>query len=455
MTKITFLLVFFTATIYSQCNINISAGAKHTVLLKDDGTIQTWGEGDNGLGALGFGNNLNINTPTHLSSLKNVKKIFTGAASTFVILEDNTLWATGYNNRGQLGNGTQGPGNLSNGFVQIGTASDWATISSDNVQTLGIKFDGTLWGWGSNSNGKLGNGTWIDSYVPLQIGTDTNWKEVSTSAHHTTALKTDGTLWGWGLSAAVANSTTPLQIGTANDWKTISSDCGLHTLALKNDGRLFVFGDIWEINYGTLGLGPTITSAAFPTQIGTDSDWNIISASPRNSFAIKTNGTLWGWGQNSVGNLGDGTQIHRFVPTQISDDTDWQMVSVGVIHTVALKANGDLYTWGSNLKGQLGSGNYVHSMLPLFINSCNLSNEQFDLSQVTLFPNPTTGILTILNMEIDLIKVEMIDSSGRSVRNVLSPTLNTLDLSRLMDGIYILKIQTESGSINEKVILKK
>lgn len=459
MKKITFLLLFFCTTIYSQCNVDISAGARHTALLKDDQTIQTWGNGVNGLGALGFGNNLNVTVPKHVNSLKDVKKIFTGTAATFVINEDNTLWATGLNDRGQLGTGTYGAGNISNVFVQIGTASDWETISADNVHTMGIKTNGTLWGWGSNGEGKLGNGTGLPSYVPIQIGTDTNWKQVSTAAHHTTAIKTDGTLWGWGLLAAVANSPTPVQIGTDNDWKTISSDYGLHTLALKNDGRLYVFGGIWEINCGTLGLGPSITSATMPTQIGTDSDWEVISASARSSFGIKTNGTLWGWGQNSVGNLGDGTQIDRFVPTQISTDNDWQTVSVGLLHVVALKTNGDLYTWGDNMQGQLGSGNYLYSMVPLFINSCTLSNKEFEKNRFTIYPNPANEkVIVEFDDFANYSVVEVFDVAGRIVltkENFENSTIVTFDISHLAKGIYSIRVKDGSKAALSKKFIKQ
>ena len=459
MRKITILLLFFTATIYSQCNIDISAGARHTVLLKTDGKIQTWGNGINGLGALGFGNNLNVTIPTDATLVRNVKKIFSGAASTFVILQNNTLWATGNNNRGQLGNGTHGTGNMSNSFEQIGTASDWESISADNVQTLGIKIDGTLWGWGSNSQGKLGNGTWLDSDIPIKIGTDSNWKEVSTNLHYTTALKTDGTLWGWGLLDAVGNSTIPVQIGTSNDWKTLSSDMGVHTLALKNDGRLYVFGGIWEINYGTLGLGPTVSNAQMPTQIGTDSDWEVISASARSSSAIKTNGTLWSWGQNSVGNLGDGTQIHRFVPTQISSDTDWEKVSVGLQHVAALKSNGDLYTWGDNMQAQLGNGNYNYSMVPLFINSCTLHTQDFQKRDAVVFPNPAKDYLTVQFNDFAIIdKIEVLDITGRLVQSKMNNE-NTeymmLDVSSLKAGVYVIKLTDGFNNTVSKKIIKE
>ena len=452
------LISFFTTIIYSQCNTVISAGRRHNILLKDNRVIETWGNGINGFGALGLGITSNVLIPTPLSSQINISKIFTGAYNSFVIKENGTLWATGDNEDGQLGIGTFGSGNVSNVFVQIGTSADWKTISASSAHTLAIKIDGTLWAWGSNQQGKLGNRSMTSSYVPIQIGTDSDWKAITGGLHYSVALKNNGTLWAWGLNEAVANNPFPTQIFIGgNDWKEISADsAGLHTLLLKNNGTLYVFGRTWSGGMGSLGLGATIFVVINPVQIGTDSDWQSISAGFNNSFAIKTNSTLWGWGQNDLGQLGDGTQIDKLIPTQIGLDTDWLMVSPGSRHTIALKSNRALYSWGDNSEAQLGNGNYNSSITPILINSCTLSKEEFDENKFVIYPNPTKNILHIStknNNENSLIIIY--DITGREVMKTKTSLEETIiDISNLKEGSYLVK-NIIGGKIQSKLILKQ
>ena len=461
MRKITFVFLFVTIISYSQCNTLISSGHRHTILLKDNGIVQTWGYDLSGFGVLGLGNNLNVTTPTQVGTSLNNGKIFTGNYNTFIIKTNGTLWATGNNEEGQLGNGSYGSGNVSNIFIQIGTETNWKTISPSAAHTLGIKNDGTLWAWGSNQQGKLGDGTFTNRYTPIQIGTDTNWKEVASGLQYSVAIKTDGTLWVWGLNNANmgGSSLIPRQIGIDTDWKEISTDAaGLHTLALKNNGKLYAFGKTWSGGNGALGLGSTILVANTPMQIGLDSDWQSISAGFNNSFAIKTNGTLWGWGQNDLGQLGDGTQIDKLTPTQIGLQSDWMLVSAGQRHTVALKSNGDLYTWGDNSLGQLGNGNYSSTITPLFINSCTLSLNEFATEKFVVYPNPVKNNITIeFNTKCKYSSIEIIDSIGRIVMIKDSTEMDkiTLDVSQLTNGIYIVVVKDNYQIILSKKLIKE
>jgi hypothetical protein len=151
------------------------------------------------------------------------------------IKTDGTLWAWGYNQVGQLGDGTTA---LRTTPVQIGTATNWASVDAGYENTLAIRTDGTLWAWGWNNNGQLGDGTTTDRHTPVQIGTANNWATVSTGVSHTAALKADGTLWACGNNGfgqlgdgTTTNHTSPIQIGTANNWTSVTAGDN-YTMAL-------------------------------------------------------------------------------------------------------------------------------------------------------------------------------------------------------------------------------
>ncbi|MBS1744453.1 MAG: T9SS type A sorting domain-containing protein [Bacteroidetes bacterium] len=193
---------------------------------------------------------------------------------------------------------------------------------------------GELWGWGSNFMGQLGDGTTEDQSVPIQIGTDQNWISVATGVSFSIGIKSDGTLWGWGDNAyngTGAYLSGPLQIGTENNWTSVV--CGdSHTLALKADGTIWAWGDL--------------NGASRPEQIGTDNHWTSIAAGGISSLAIKSDGTLWAWGDNEFGQLGDGTTTGQSQPVQVGTDHDWAQVSGGYYFTVAIKSDGSLWAWG-------------------------------------------------------------------------------------------------------------
>lgn len=224
-----------------------------------------------------------ISTPSFSQCWNSVS---VGYANVFAIAENGTLWGWGKNSSGELGDGTI---LLKNAPVQIGTANNWKEIAAsiDGIYcfTLGIRTDGTLWAWGSNNRGQLGAGTEFSTNYPIQVGTDTDWKTVAAGLSHSVAIKQNGTLWGWG----------------AADRFALSAPSGLDVLA--------------------------------PRQIGTDSNWRQVSAHDRVNLAVKTNNTLWAWGYNE-NNFIDvpvaaiiGNDI-RF-PTQVTGGINIRKTAVG------------------------------------------------------------------------------------------------------------------------------
>lgn len=249
-----------------------------------------------------------------------------------------------------------------------GAAGCWRVISAGQNFSMAVKSDGTLWGWGQNSNRLgLGLGNLADQNLPIQIGTANDWLTVSAGAVHTLALKTNGTLWAWGngqfgqLGNGLFNSATPnvTQIGTANDWTEISAG-NRFSLAIKNNGTLWAWG--WN-NTGQLGDNTTVDQNV-PIQIGTATDWLRIDAGDQHSLGVKTNGTLWSWGNNTSGQLGNGNNTTSLIPIQIGTLTNWLLVSAGVNHSIATDNSNFLYTWGNNTNGQLGDGTNTSNNTP-------------------------------------------------------------------------------------------
>ncbi len=294
------------------------------------------------------------------------------------IKTDGTLWEWGYFYSGSTGTTLYYP-------VQVGSDTDWKSVSTGRNHRAAIKNNGTLWTWGHISSLGLGNITY-NITQPTQAGTDTDWKSVDChNAPHTLAIKENGTLWGWGVNYQGAVGVPsmpsdplivyiPTQIGTDTDWKfaTVAFKAALpigyfwsYSMAIKNDNSLWVWGDN---SFGQLGL-PTGLSTLVPTHISTMGAVASISSSAFNTHAIKTDGTLWACGNNSWGELGDGTTISKTSFTQIGTENSWNSVSSGENHTILIKTDGTLWACGNNYYGALGTGNNVDSLVPVQIGS--------------------------------------------------------------------------------------
>jgi alpha-tubulin suppressor-like RCC1 family protein len=210
---------------------------------------------------------------------------------------------------------------------------------------MAIKTNGTLWAWGSNVYGYLGDGTTVSKNSPVQVGVDTNWASVALGDRHSLGIKTNGTLWAWGYNNASQlgdNTTTdrlvPTQIGTGTNWKSVAAGY-FHSIGLKTDGTL------WSWGYGAnsaLGQG-NATTYLVPTQIGTATDWDILASSKGSTnhhHAVKSSGAIYGWGVNNNYNLGDGTSTLRAAPVLISAPLNTIHIANGYLHTMFLVDSG-------------------------------------------------------------------------------------------------------------------
>ena len=456
---ITLLVLLFAFQMNAQCWQKISAGINHTLGVKADGTLWAWGKND--VGQLGLGNNTNKTTPTQIGTASNWVFVSAGYSTSFAIKTDGTLWGWGDNQFSKIGDGTS---TNRTAPVQVGTATNWVSVDSKN-NTLALRSDGTLWGWGFNSTGQLGDGTTTDKAIPTQIGTSTDWMSVSAGADATVALKTNGTLWstgyntsgqlGNGLSGAYSwNPTihTFTQIGTDTDWQKISMG-NTHTLAIKTNGTLWVWG---SNDKGQLGDGTT-TLKNVPTQIGTGTDWNKVSATTSHSLAIKTDGTLWAWGNNSYGQLGNGTSSSTVVgttPAQIGTGTTWSDVFSRAQLSAALKTDGSFSGWGYNGSGQLGNGSTSSATAPVAI-ACPVTLSSQDFSDVTTFsvyPNPANDFISIKNdQNLPIEFISIIDLTGKKVFEQKENT-SSINVQQLESGLYIIQITSDGKNYQNKFI---
>ena len=317
--------------------------------------LYSWGRND--YGQLGQGNTNNYSTPVQVGSLSTWSQIGCGY-STSAIKTDGTLWSCGNNQTfGALGNNST---TNQSSFVQIGVLSNWARLSVGGYNYVSaIKTDGSLWSWGRNYSGQLGQGNTTNYSSPVQVGALTSWVTVNCGYNHTGAIKSDGTLWTWGsnfFGQLGLNTTTlyssPVQVGTVSNWAQVQCGNQYYTIALQSNGTLWAWG---YNGYGVLGINTSTTSYSSPVQVGALSNWTQISTGEAHVAAIKTDGTLWTWGLNNNGQLGLNTSTSSYSsPVQVGSLSNWAQLSCGYYHIMAVQSNGTLWTWGNNSYGQLG-----------------------------------------------------------------------------------------------------
>jgi alpha-tubulin suppressor-like RCC1 family protein len=275
------------------------------------------------------------------------------------------LWTWGNNGSGQLGNNTTtasySPGSVSGG------GTTWSAAAGGRYHSVGIKSDGTLWTWGANSYyGRLGNSSQTARSSPGQtISGGTTWCQIDAGRDHTLAVKTDGTLWAWGKGCCgeLGIGTTgfssfrrsPVQTSSGGTTWCFTAAGYQQGSGIKTDGTLWT----WGLNaQGQLGTGD-VTLKTTPTEIsGGGTTWCRTSFGRYTGSGIKTDGTLWTWGRNTEGQLGTGNTTNRSSPgTTVDSGTTWCTVtSKSYSHTLAIKTDGTLWAWGRNANGQVGDG---------------------------------------------------------------------------------------------------
>lgn len=315
-----------------------------------------WGWGD--FGQVPDGTTDSRSSPVQIGTLMNWVRTGGMYRSGLAVKTDGTLWAWGLNDSGQLGDGST---NNRSSPVQIAGTTWYIPTSRSSNHALVVKNEGgstgSLWAWGNNGTGRVGDGSTNNRSSPVQVGTLTTWISASGGQAHAVALRSDNTVWAWGAGSngrlgQVSNTTnrsSPVQV-SGTTWSFVVAG-GTHSIALRTDGTLWA----WGLNSsGQLGQVSNTTSRSSPVQVGTLATWSFAAGAHSATAAIKTDGTLWTWGNNNTGQLGQGSITNRSSPVQVGTLANWSQVYGGYAHFAASKIDGTLWAWGSGDNGRLG-----------------------------------------------------------------------------------------------------
>ncbi len=272
------------------------------------------------------------------------------------IKSDGTLWAWGINNYGQLGDGTTINSNIP---VQVGTATDWVGIAAGQLHSLGLKADGTAWAWGINTSGELGTTSTANSNTPVLVSMLAGITAVAGGYSHSLFLKSDGTVWATGRNLegqlgdnTIVSKRQPIQVSGLSNVAAISAGAS-HSLFLQNNGTAWACGYNY---YGSLGDN-TNTNRAIPVPVTGISGIKSIAAGEYHSLFLGNNGTVWGTGYSFDGELGNGSAANRYNPVQIPAFDHISAIAAGSLHSLFLKTDGTVWSTGFNKYGALGLGN--------------------------------------------------------------------------------------------------
>jgi alpha-tubulin suppressor-like RCC1 family protein len=336
--------------------------------------LWSWGNGNSGQLGINVAAAIRSSPVQTVSGGTNWKSLALASDSIHMaaIKTDGSLWLWGEASSFQLGN-SAGTTDRSSPVQTISGGTNWKQVAIACWHSSAIKTDGTLWLWGDGSFGKLGTNNTTNYSSPVQtVSGGTNWKQVSVgSNHYSAAIKTDGTLWLWGTPTAgvlgdnaVVYRSSPVQtISAGTNWKSISTGYSIVS-AIKTDGSLWVWG---EGSAGRLGTNDAISRSSPVQTVSGGTNWKQVSAGDETMAAIKTDGTLWVWGGNgATGRLGTNNTTNYSSPVQtVSGGTNWKQVNTTRSHTAAIKTDGTLWSWGDGTSGILGNNTAIARSSPV------------------------------------------------------------------------------------------
>ncbi|GGH62574.1 hypothetical protein GCM10008014_39150 [Paenibacillus silvae] len=345
----------------------ISTSSNHSIMIKADGTVWTWGV--NTYGQLGDGTTTNQTTAVQVKGLSDVIAVAAGENHSMVLKRDGTVWTWGLNTTGQLGTGNTTTSLVP---VQVPELEGIIAIAARNNNSYALKRNGTVWSWGINNRGQLGDGTTVLKTKPVQVSGLTGVSALSAGREYAMALKSDGTLWGWGTNSyyqlgatGLGQQTRPIEITTIKNVSQVAAG-DYHVVVLLTDGTVWEWGSNFAYS----------TATAAPYKLGGFNQITSIGVGLSSGFAVESDGSVWAWGRtNNYGQLGNGTtEVIQSSPKKLSGITGVRTIAGGEYSTLALKADNTVWSWGRNDKGQLGDGTLSNSLIPIMVSGLNESN---------------------------------------------------------------------------------
>jgi alpha-tubulin suppressor-like RCC1 family protein len=374
---------------------SVSAGGEHSLGITAQGRLYAWGA--NGSGQLGNGTTTSRNTPTlinvpNLQSGETIAQVTAGSSHSLAVTTQGRVYAWGYNVAGQLGDGTTTdrytPTLINVPNLQSGETI--AQVTAGSVHSLAVTTQGRVYAWGYNDYGQLGNGTTTSRNTPTLINVPNlqsgeTIAQVTAGYYHSLAVTTQGRVYAWGYNdygqlgngtTTSRNTPTLINVPSLQSGETIAQVTAgsVHSLAFTTQGHVYAWGSNGS---GRLGDGTT-TNRYTPTLINVpnlQSGETIaqVTAGYFHSLAVTTQGRVYAWGSNDIGQLGDGTSNDRLTPTLINVPNLQSGESVAHIsacfrHSLAVTTQGRVYAWGWNVYGQLGNGTNTNRNTPTLIN---------------------------------------------------------------------------------------
>jgi len=332
------------------------------------------------VGRLGDGETTNSDVPVAVAAVPGTTAVAAGGAHSLLLASGGAVWAWGWNGLGQLGDGTvSGPQQCgqfpcSTVPVKVEHLKAIAAIAGGDEHSLALANDGSVWAWGVNANGELGTGRATTtgctcSDVPVRSAVPSGIVAIAGGGRHSLALRNDGTVWAWGENSfgqlgdgTVTERDAPVEVpGLAN---VIAISAGFdHSLALTSDGAVYAWG---RNTFGQLGDGTTQQSDV-PIAVRNLSDAIAVRGGGQFSLALRNDGTVWTWGQNNQGQLGDDSLTNSSVPVEVTGLENVVSVGAGHQHGLALDRAGALWAWGDNVAGELGNGTMNNSEIPVHV----------------------------------------------------------------------------------------
>ncbi|MGE5701295.1 MAG: cadherin-like beta sandwich domain-containing protein, partial [Clostridia bacterium] len=319
------------ATIEDIESPHIRAGSDHSIARKWDGTVWTWGS--NVEGQLGNGTTTSSNSPVKVEGLSNILKVAAGSKHSMALKDDGSVWAWGANQYGQLGDGST---TNRTEPTKVKKLDDVVGIEGGFFHNIAVTKDGDVYTWGRNHYWQLGANEADYVSTPFLVPGIDKAAEVGAGLDYSVALKKNGTVWTWGYN-----------------------------------------GD------GQLGDGTWRTSKGVPVQVVDVDDVTAIAAGDRHIVALTDNGTVWAWGRNADGQLGDGSANASNKPIKVPGMSDVVAIGAGTDYSLAVKKDGTVWGWGSNYRGQLGDANPNAKRSPVQIGSLDGSGSKADVVAIT------------------------------------------------------------------------